>query len=416
VGHMTEATPGTRLLQRLSGLVDLERSRGFHAGRVQLGLERMESLLAALPPLALPRVSVHVAGSEGKTSTTELVAAGLASQHLLTATYTSPHLLDVRERLRIGGAFPPAAPLDAAVEVVDLVAARLGLQPTFFEFLTAVARVLYAHTGVDAVVWETGLGGRLDATRLVAADVCVITSISLEHTAILGDTLDQIAAEKAGILRAGIPVVIGADVPAAARSVIMDHAAALECPVVQVAPAGADYRSRNRATARAALAVLADRGLIDPPGASVDAALASHLVSGRLHRSGDVLFDGAHTAAACESLARTLVESGIERDIGCVLFGATSGRDALAMIEPLLPLGCPLVLTRAPGDRGVDPEELACLIPAVRTIIVDDPERALDRARQVAGQHAAQRPGAGSAVLVTGSLYLVGKLLGVTCR
>ncbi len=413
---MTEATPGTRLQQRLSGLVDLERSRGFHAGQVPLGLDRMESLLAALPTLAWPRLSVHVAGSEGKTSTTELIAAGLTAQRLLTATYTSPHLSDVRERMRIGGVFPPEAPLDVAVDVVDGAAARLGLQPTFFEFLTATARVLYAHTGVDAVVWETGLGGRLDATRLMAADLCVITSISLEHTAILGDTLAQIAAEKAGILRAGVPLVLGADVPAAAREVILAQADAMQCEVVNVAPAGADFRSRNRATARTALAVLADRGLIDEPDEAVEAALAFHLVAGRLHRCGDVLFDGAHTAAACGSLAGTLLDSDGVRDIGCVLFGATSGRDTAAMMTPLLPLGCPLILTRAPGDRGVDPEELACQLAPGRALVVDNPEQALTRARQLAREHAARNPGAGHTVLVTGSLHLVGCLLGVACH
>jgi dihydrofolate synthase / folylpolyglutamate synthase len=412
---MTEATPGTRLAERLSGLTDLERSRGFHAGRVPLDLGRMESLLAALPAMGWPRVAVHVAGSEGKTSTTELIAAGLTAQRKLTATYTSPHLQDVRERLRIGGAFPPDAPLDAAVDVVAAAAGRLALQPSYFEFLTAVARVLFAHAGVDAVVWETGLGGRLDATRLMAADCCVITSISLEHTAILGDTLAQIAGEKAGILRAGVPVVLGADVPGEAREVIAAHAAALDCPVVQVPPAGSDFRARNRATALAALRALAEAGLVDVPGPQVEAALAAHGVAGRMHRVGDVLLDGAHTAAACEALVRTLHESGIARELGCVVFGATSGRDARAMLAPLLSLGCPLLFTRAPGDRGVDPEELARLLPDDRALSVgpvERPEDALARARQLV----AQRRGAGRTVLVTGSLYLVGRLLGAACR
>ncbi|HTE06766.1 MAG TPA: Mur ligase family protein [Planctomycetota bacterium] len=406
---MTAATPGTRLAERLSGLIDLERSRGFHAGRVHLDLSRMEALLAALPPLARPRVAVHVAGSEGKTSTTELIAAGLASQHLLAATYTSPHLLDVRERLRIGGAFPPDAPLDAAVELVAQTAERLGQAPTFFEFLTAVARVLFAHAGVDAVVWETGLGGRLDATRLLPADACVITSISLEHTAILGDTLPAVAAEKAGILRPGAPVVLGADVPAAAREVIAAHAAALACPVVTVRSAGDDFRARNRATAAAALGALAELGLIAAPDAATDAALAAHVVAGRMHRAGDLLFDGAHTVAACAALARALAASGVCRELGALVFGATSGRDAGAMLASLLPLGAPLILTRAPGDRGVDPEELATTQGAgARVVVEPDPERALLRARQVAGP--------GRTVLVTGSLYLVGRLLEVACR
>src|SRR5687767_13856057 len=116
---MSASTCASDWMKRLSGLVDLERSRDFHAGRVVVDRSRMEALLAALPALPWPRVSVHVAGSEGKTSTTEFVAAGLEAAGLRTATYTSPHLRDVRERLRLGGDLPPDGLLDRALGAVE---------------------------------------------------------------------------------------------------------------------------------------------------------------------------------------------------------------------------------------------------------------------------------------------------------
>ena len=399
VSRMTAATSDSRLLKRLAGLVDHERSRGFHAGRVTLDLSRMERLLAALPPLPWPRVSVHVAGSEGKTSTTELIAAGLSAHGLLTATYTSPHLRDVRERLRIGGRLPPEALVDHAVDVVAAAAAS-GPPPSFFEFLTATARVLYAEAGVDAVVWETGLGGRLDATRLVRADVCAITTISLEHTAILGPTIAAIAAEKAGILRPRAPVALGAGVPEAAQHVIEQAAAALCCPVHRVRARGADVRQDARALARLVLDLVASLDLVPLRTASVDAAIERHAVEGRFQRVGNVLFDGAHSLAACVALARELAPLRPAR----VVFGATSGRDAAAMAAALRPAAERLLLTRPPGERGVDPTELLpALGPDERVSVVPEPAAALRAARQHAG--------ASRLVVVTGSLYLVGRLL-----
>ncbi len=397
---MAAATTGSRLLQRLAGLVDLEQSRSFHAGHRALDLSRMERLLAALPPLPWPRVSVHVAGSEGKTSTTEVIAAGLSAHGLLTATYTSPHLLDVRERLRIGGAFAPDPLLDRAVDVVAAAAATAGLSPSFFEFLTAAARVLYAEAGVDAVVWETGLGGRLDATRLVAADACVITSISLEHTAILGATLEAIAAEKAGILRPRVPVVLGPGVPEPARAVLRAAASALCCPVSDVEQRGPSVREEGRAVARRVLDVLAGAGLLPPRSPAVDAAIEHHTVQGRFQRVGSVLFDGAHSVASCAALAAEIAPLGV----GCVVFGATAGRDAAAMAQPLRAVCRHLVLTRPPGARGVDPASVRlALRDDARVSVVDDPAEALRAGHRLAGP--------GGLLVVAGSLYLVGHLL-----
>ncbi len=408
---MTAATSGTPLSDRLAGLLDLERSRDFHAGRLAVDLSRMEALLAALPPLPRPAVAVHVAGSEGKTSTTEFLTAGLLGHGLQAASYTSPHLLDVRERLRIALRFPPEPLLLRAADVVDAAAAQAALRPTYFEYLTALARVLFAEACVDAVVWETGLGGRLDATRLLPADLCVITSISLEHTAVLGSTLAAVAAEKAGILRPGAPLVLGTAVPEAAREVLAAHAAALGCRVVQQPPRPADELdplAANRRLARLAFDELAFERLLPPRTPAVDAAIDAHGVAGRWQRVGELLFDGAHSAAASAALARRLrAEQADGRLVlGALVFGATLGRDPAALLSPLLaalPADAALLLVTAPGERGVPAAELLAACSGVqRARAVDDPVAALAQARAVAG---------GRTVLVTGSLYLVGILL-----
>jgi dihydrofolate synthase/folylpolyglutamate synthase len=408
---MTAATSGTPLEDRLAGLLDLERSRAFHAGRLSLDLSRMEALLAALPSLPRPAVAVHVAGSEGKTSTTEFITAGLLALGLQAASYTSPHLLDVRERLRIGLRFPPEPLLRRAADEVDDAAAQAAVRPSYFEYLTALARVLFAQACVDAVVWETGLGGRLDATRLLPADLCVVTSISLEHTAVLGQTLPAVAAEKAGILRPGAPLLLGASVPDVAREVLGAHAANLGCRVVQQPPrppGESDPLAANRDLARLALDALAAEHLLPRRTPAVDAALDAHVVAGRWQRVGQVLFDGAHTVAASNALARRLAaeQAAGRLALGAIVFGATLGRDPCAMLAPLaaaLPPGAALLLATAPGERGVPAAELLAACPGVQHACpVEDPSAALAQARALSG---------GRTVLVTGSLYLVGRLL-----
>ncbi|MHC4845062.1 MAG: bifunctional folylpolyglutamate synthase/dihydrofolate synthase [Planctomycetota bacterium] len=402
---MTSATSRSKLLDELSLLLDLERSRRFHAGEVALDTSRMEALLAALGERPRPAISVHVAGSEGKTSVSELIAAGLRAHGLATAAYTSPHLRDVRERVRIDDVFPTDALLDHAAIRVREAADSAKVEPSWFEFMTGVARVVFAEAGVPAVVWETGLGGRLDATRCLPADVCVITTISLEHTAILGADLPTIAGEKAGILRPGAPVVIGGGVPAVAREVIEQRARELDCPV-RVAPEHADdFDRENRALAAAVLDVLAERGRLPARTAGVDAALEAHEVGGRWHRAGELLFDGAHTVAACEALARRLASE----QVGCLVFGATSGRDTAAMLRALLPV-CPAVLlTTTPGERGVEASTMKSDDPDLAGLeVVSDPREALAEARR--------RAGADRLVVVAGSLHLVGHLLGADAR
>lgn len=389
-------------LQPLADLIDNERQVGFFSGRSRPDPGAAAALLAALGPLARPRISIHVAGSEGKTSTTERLVAGLAALGLRTGGFTSPHLVTPLERLRIDGALPPVEAVAVAAtrvrEAVDRVLAAGGGRPTWFDALVAVARILHETLAVDAVVWETGLGGRLDSTRAVPADLCLITSISLEHTAVLGDTLAAIAGEKAGILRPGAPVVLPAGLDEEAAAVFRERAGALDCPLVTVASVpGAPPQERAADLARGALEALADRGLLARPLDAGLEALRRAAPTGRAQVIGDVLYDGAHSAASIDELAGLLAPL----SPGPVVFATTAGRDALAMARRLLPVAAPLLVTAVDGPRRVDPHELVAALGAGEA--VPDPSAALARARQLLP--------AGGRITVTGSLYLVGRLL-----
>lgn len=390
-------SPDRHPLAPFDELVNLERSRAFHRGDVDVSLDRTAALFAALPDAPSPW-GVHVTGSEGKTTTSTAIAAGLEAAGLRTALYTSPHLKDPRERFAVGAGPVPDEILAAAADSVSEAARAAGLTPTWFDALTATARLAFGAAGADAAVWEVGLGGRLDSTRLVEAGLCVITSISLEHTAILGDTVEEIAAEKAGILRDGVPVVVGPGVGASARAVIAARAAELGCPVHVVDDAPADPRARSAAIAERALEVAGELRGFDVTD-DVRAAVRGVTVAGRLQRVDGVLYDGAHTVAACAALAEHLGSGAVD----ALVFGVTAGRDGRAMLAALAPVvrdGGRVVVTRAPGARGLDPHDLAEALPDDdRVQVVDDGREALATAREHGD------------TLVAGSLHLVGALI-----
>ncbi len=391
--------PGRRHpLAPFDDLVNFERSRAFHAGGVAVSLDRTAALFAALPPVDAPPWGVHVTGSEGKTTTSTAIAAGLEACGIRTALYTSPHLKDPRERFACGGEPLSDAILAAAADSVSDAATEAGLTPTWFDALTATATLAFPAAGARAAVWEVGLGGRLDSTRLVDASLCVITSISLEHTAILGDTTEAIAAEKAGILRDGVPVVLGPAIDPGARGVIEARAAARGCVVHSVDELHTDPLERSRAIAARALEVAGElRGF--EVTAAARAIVAGVAVAGRCQRVGRVIFDGAHTLAACRALADHLGAGALD----ALVFGVTAGRDGRAMLAALAPVvraGGAIVVTRAPGARGLDPDDLATALPNdARVRVVDEPVAAL-----------ASTDGVGD-VLVAGSLHLIGALI-----
>ncbi len=406
-------------------------------------LTRIERLLAALGNPHRQFRSVHVAGTKGKGSTAAMIESVLCAAKHRTGFYTSPHLHTFRERIRVGGEMISRDDVVAGVERLKPLAAEIpGL--TAFEIMTALAFNYFCARGVEIAVLEVGLGGRLDATNVVTPLVSVITSISFDHTAILGNTLAQIAREKAGIIKPNVPVVTSPQNDEALH-VIEQVAQERNAPLVVVSPdlrftltnsrfqveplrqnldtqsfnfkRGAvdsfeldtldlklvgRHQLANAATALAALFVLRDQGIAIPLGA-IREGLANVEWHGRFElfsRDPFIVADGAHNGDSARQLVATLRELMPHARLH-LIFGASGDKDIAGMFAELLPAAASLVLTRSHNPRAADPARLADLAARyqIETFIAPDLATALRDARQ--------RAGSGDVICITGSLFVV---------
>jgi dihydrofolate synthase/folylpolyglutamate synthase len=349
-----------------------------------------------------------VAGTKGKGSTCAMLASILGVAGLRCGLYSKPHLQTYRERVRVDGrAITPTA-FAKELERFRSLSARLPAEagePTTFEVTTAVALDYFARQGCQVAVVEVGLGGRLDATNATDPDLSVITSISYDHTAILGRTLGAIAAEKAGILRQARPALLAEQRPAAMRA--LRHACRVigaNCEVVrplerELPLAGAHQRQN------AALAVAAARTLQpDVTAVAIDAGLERVHWPGRFEVVGaapPVVLDGAHNGASAEALAATLQPFAADRPVSLVI-GINRDKDARAVLRPLLRLADRVWATQAADNpRSLAAADLAriCHRQGVDAVVQPDLTMAL--------REAANQPDA--IVCVTGSLLLVGQ-------
>ena len=409
----------------------------IHLG-VRPGLERITDLLENMgrPDDGYPLI--HVAGSNGKTSTARLATWLLVAHGLTTGTYTSPHLQRVEERLAVNGRFSTSEEFANAVSDVaafaDLREAAGKEANTYFELTTAAAYAFFADQAVRAAVIEVGLGGRLDATNVVDGEVCVVTSIGKEHTEYLGEDLESIAAEKLAIAGPGSVLVTG-PLPDAALGVAEARARELgihhrhfgrdfsvgdaergvggwlvtiegaeETYEDVFLPLHGRYQLVNLATAVAAGEALLG-GKLDVE-AVVDGAAAAN-IPGRMELIGSrplVMVDGAHNADGVRILVESLKEE-FPTTSWQVVLGVMGDKNIEAMLEQLSPIASGIVTTAPQSDRAVSAEMLASRVAAIAEVPVleaDDVSVALDMARAEAGSD--------GAVLVTGSLYLVGEV------
>jgi dihydrofolate synthase/folylpolyglutamate synthase len=401
---------------------------------MRFGLQRMRALLGALGHPERAQPAIHVVGSNGKSSTARLAGAALASQGLRTGTYLSPHVTGWRERIEIQGRAVSRERFARAVSAAVAAAASLDLdaddQPTQFEILTAAAFWTFADAGLDAAVIEAGLGGRYDATNVLGADAVVaLTNVSLEHTDLLGDTEEAIAAEKLAVCPEGSDrLVVGPLSPAAAAAVAGEMTlrclAAWRCGSevraraagsgVEVVTPGARYpalplgvRGRfqrdNLSVALAAAERLLGRPLDPGPLAG---ALARVRMPGRLEvlpGAPLVVLDGAHNPAGVEAMVASLGAATARRRPVAVV-SVLGDKDAGAMMRSLADACRAVVATRSRHPRASSPAGLAALArrAGCRAEAVESPRAAVQRARALAGRR--------GAVLVCGSLYLLGDL------
>lgn len=383
-----------------------ELLRPLVARGVNLSLDAMREALRASgdPHLAVP--CVHVAGTNGKGSVAAMVHSALRASGIRAARYTSPHLHRVAERFVIGD--EPVSDARLADEITRLRGERdRGALPalSFFEALTLVAWRLFAAEGVALAVMEVGVGGRLDATNLCAPRATAITRIARDHTAWLGDDLASIAREKAGILKRGVPCVLGPSLRAGeAREAIDDVARAVGAALLEApddAPAPGLPGAYQRENARVAAGLCATLGL-SPAHAAAGIALARW--PGRMETVGGVLLDAAHNPDGLAALRDALREV----PVGAVIFGASRDKDLPAMRELLREIAPPArtFVTAAALDRASTPAELAALTGGTACAT---PAEALRAARAAAGPAAR--------VVACGSIFLVAairaELLGI---
>jgi len=392
---------------------------GLELFGMRFGLDRMHKLMTALGIPQRRYASIHVVGSNGKSSTVRFIAALLERHGLRTGSYTSPHLASFRERIEIGGVPTSGENFGAAVasakHAAEMVERTLADDDgvTQFEALTAAAFHELAVRGVEVAVIEAGLGGRYDATNVIPSRVQVLTGVGLEHERWLGPTVSHIAEEKLAVVRHNATLVVGEvpeEVMALARATARERGARLieapqDVPVPPLRAAGS-FQRRNFALACAVAEAFLDRPLDEE---AVRSAATETLVPGRLEAVGSdplTLYDGAHNPAGAQALAGAVPGVIGRRHPLVLVLSVLEDKDAAGMLEALLPLADSVVFTRCQNPRSLSPATLASLagkVADVRGETVAQPRAAVARARELAGP--------GGAVLATGSIYLIADLV-----
>lgn len=414
-------------LARLDALINWERMQRTGAMRVSIDPER--DLLRRIGNPERSMRAVHVAGSKGKGTTSALIAAGLSHAGLSVALYTSPHVERIHERLRLGSALVGdrelAEGLEQALAAREAAVADGGAakDATWFDVFTAAAFWIAARSGAQWLVAECGLGGRLDSTNVITGEVCVITNIELEHTAVLGSTRAQIAGEKAGILKTGTSLVTGVPAEDEAGRAIDKRANELDVPVHRPLRRAewerASIAQRNLALAGFALDELGRRGVRGTAGEVVgrslleDSVVAEARLPGRLERFDwdrvAVVLDGGHVPASIRDVLRDLGAMRELKEPPVVVLGMARDKDLPGILKALRFATDRVVCTSVGSALHYTPEEIAGQAASLGVVAetAATPRMALERAVSLAHRDTKHIPGW---VLVVGSLYLAGSL------
>ena len=427
-------------LRYLFSQTDYERMLRVRYNRDTFSLSRMKLLLKKLGDPHKQLRCVHIAGTKGKGSTATMLAEMLQACGHKVGLYTSPHLVDIRERIRVNGGMITQAALTRWINKVGVHIERMREdKPTFFEIFTAIAFLHFAGEGVDLVVLETGLGGRLDSTNVVKPLVVGLTSISLDHTHQLGHTLEEIAGEKAGVLKRGVPAVSVPQVPGA-RDVLKKVARRTKTPLMFTGenidfsyrfessresgpqtriclttprsqfehlpvPLMGEHQALNCGLALALLDQLKAQGLDIDDGAAIR-GLSRVELPGRmemLKENPRVLADGAHNSASVEALMRSIGQY-IPYDSMVVIFGCAADKDIDGMLEQIMRGADKAIFTASDNPRAARPEDLAEAY-VERSSKMAQVAPNLKEALRIA-TNAVSR---GDIICVTGSFYLVGE-------
>jgi len=412
------------------------------AGAAKFNLENITILAKSLGHPERKYSSVHLAGTNGKGSSAAFLESILRHAGYRTGLYTSPHLERINERIRVSGEqIPDQAFADVFTRIHSVIeellaAGKLRAHPTFFECITAIAFAYFAESPVQVAVFETGLGGRLDATNILVPEVAVITRIDFDHENFLGHSLEEIAGEKAGIIKTDVPVVIAGQRDEA-RQVLLSKARELNAPVVETNSAfmaessqvingyvraevqeittrkrfelaphlAGRFQLQNSLNAVAAARVLRSRGF-RISDTDIEKGIAAAVWPGRIekvHSSPDIYLDGAHNPSAARELAAFIQENLTGRKL-TLIFGALRDKAVDEIAGILFPLASEVIFTEPNTSRSISAPQLAEITGhhASHFTIIPDAEKALESAMAQAAPQ--------DVICITGSLYLVGQL------
>ncbi len=405
--------------------VEFLYSLGNESKAFKLGLEPITALLKELGNPQDAFRSVHVAGTNGKGSTCAMIESGLRAAGIRTGLYTSPHLVQPTERIQIDGTPVTAAAFTAAfAEVHDAAEAlmtcgALAAHPSYFETVTAMAFLVFRDCRVEIAVVEVGLGGRLDATNVIRPQLSVITPVDYDHEAWLGSSIEGIAAEKAGILKAGIPAVFARQ-RTEVQQVLDEHVSRLNIDTavpfaaaekLLVTPGGCSFRAgplsilcplAGEHQAENALTAVNALWALGVSGEAIERGIGTVRWPGRLEmvsRAPDLILDGAHNPAGALALANHIRRFYADRPVW-LIYGAMRDKAVEEITELLFPLAAHAILTAPAMPRAVQPETL---------LAMGDPARMETAPDLAAALRAARRAPADAVIFITGSLYLVGE-------
>ena len=384
----------SKSLRYLSSLNDFERLRIVRYNSQNFDLDRMRTLLKRLGNPQDDFKSVHIAGTKGKGSTCAMIAAMLQACGYKVGLYTSPHLMDVRERIQVNGEMIAPADFARLVRVAEPIIERMKPRPTYFDVLTAIAFKYFAEQGVDIAVVETGLGGRLDSTNVIKPEVTAITSISKDHMAQLGSTIAKIAEEKAGIFKAGIPALSvqqDAEADAVLKRVAEKNGTQLEVTGQTIefsyrfessrmqgphnrvclttanskfehlaVPLLGEHQAINCGLALSVIDRLKSRGFTINDAKAME-GLSKTSVPGRMEMLSQmprVVVDGAHNAASLDAMLRAIGQH-IPYDSMVIIFGCCADKDVPGMLDRIAAGADKVIFTRVNSIRTADPNELA---------------------------------------------------------
>jgi dihydrofolate synthase/folylpolyglutamate synthase len=443
VEHKSPPTNGLngfgKALRFLASLSDYERLRIVRYNTQNFDLDRMRTLLKKLGNPHEQFKSVHIAGTKGKGSTCAMIAAMLQSAGFKVGLYTSPHLIDIRERIVINGEMIPQSDFSRLIREVEPIVGRMKPMPTYFDVLTAVAFKYFAEKKIDIAVVETGLGGRLDSTNVITPEVTAITSISKDHMAQLGHTVSRIAEEKAGIFKRGIPAVtviqdpeaeaslkrvaekVGAPLDIAGKTIEFSYrfeSSRMLGPHNRVClttanskfehlavPLIGEHQAINCGLALSVIDRLKSRGFAISDAKAME-GLAKTTIAGRMeliNQTPRVIADGAHNAASVDALMRAIGQH-IPYDSMVVIFGCCADKDVTGMLDRIAAGADKVIFTKVDNIRSADPAELSARYVELYGKMAQV-AATLEDALAIANRAVTKE----DLITITGSFYLVGE-------